>query len=99
MRIEEQLDNVYSERNELAVAFAKAALAAGWKAGKGADPNATPDWGNVVYVDLPSGYQVSWHIAPRDVALLNDLPVYEGEWDGTFLGRVPGWTKSMEVLA
>lgn len=99
MDVEDLLESVYSQRNELAVAFAKAALAAGWKAGRGMDPRATPDWGNVVYVDLPSGRQVSWHIAPRDVALLADLPQYDGVWDGTFLGRVSGWTKSMEDKA
>jgi hypothetical protein len=94
---DEQLDAVYAQRNELAIAFVKAALAAGWKAGRGTDPQADHEWSNVVYVDLPDGRQVSWHIAPREAHLLEGLPYYKGEWDRTFVGRTAGWTRSMEV--
>lgn len=91
------LDAVYVQRNELAVAFVKAALAAGWNAGRGTDPQADHEWSNVVYVDLPDGRQVSWHIAPHQAHLLDGLPFYKGEWDRTFVGRSPGWTLSMGV--
>ena len=92
------LDKVYTQRNELAVAFAKAALAAGWPAGRGFDPvEATDGWGHVVYVDLPDGSQVSWHIAPSEVHLLGGLPEYPGRWDGKFTGHTPGWSQRIEV--
>lgn len=93
--MKDQLNAVYSQRNELAVAFALAAIEAGWNAGRGFDmdmPGAdVNDWGHVVYVDTPGG-QVSWHIAPDDVHLLAPLPQYDGEWDGTFRARESGWT-------
>lgn len=93
------IDDVYAQRNELAIAFAKAALAAGWKAGRGTDPMADPEWANVVYVDLPDGRQVSWHISPDCAPLLDGLPQYTGEWDGTFVGRAKGWSKQIEVAS
>lgn len=93
--MKDQLQTVYSQRNELAVAFALAAIEAGWKAGRGFDmdmPGADVNgWGHVVYVDTPGG-QVSWHIAPADVYLLDSLPQYDGDWDGTFKARNPGWS-------
>lgn len=94
--MKDQLQTVYSQRNELAVAFALAAIEAGWKAGRGfdqkiADHGDMPGWGHVVYVDTPGG-QVSWHIAPSDAYLLDSLPPYDGEWDGTFKARNPGWS-------
>lgn len=93
------LDEVYAQRNELAVAFAKAALAAGWRAGRGLDPKGADGWGHVVYVDLPDGAQVSWHIAPSEAYLLDEMPEYSGKWDGKFTGRKAGWSKRIEVTA
>ncbi|KGP00334.1 hypothetical protein JT27_18590 [Alcaligenes faecalis] len=92
------IDRVYSERNELAVALAHTALAAGWRAGRGVDPKGTDGWGTVVYVDLPNGTQVSWHMAPADANLAKRLPPYDKEWDGTFLGRTPGWSAALGTL-
>ncbi|MCP1118890.1 hypothetical protein [Robbsia andropogonis] len=94
---EEKLNRTYSERNELAIAFVKAAIAAGWNAGKGKDNNEDYDdqWRNVVYVDLPDGRQVSWHIAPSELNLLEGLPDYNRSWDGTMLGRSVGWSKAI----
>jgi hypothetical protein len=81
-------DSIYSERNRLAVAFARMALAAGFKAGTGVDPDETK-W-PVVYVETPNG-QVSWHIASHDADILSGLPVYEGQWDGTYRARKADW--------
>ncbi|MCP1118886.1 Lar family restriction alleviation protein [Robbsia andropogonis] len=94
---EEKLNRTYSERNELAIAFTKAAIASGWNAGKGKDRNEdlADEWRNVVYVDLPNGLQVSWHIAPSELALLEGLPEYNRSWDGTMLGRSVGWSKAI----
>jgi len=85
-----KVDGVYSERNRLAAAFARMALAAGFKAGKGVDPDETK-W-PVVYVETPSG-QVSWHIASRDADILKGLPEYEGRWDGTWRARYADWCR------
>ena len=88
-RLRAKVDAVYSERNRLAAAFARMAFAAGFKAGKGVDPDETK-W-PVVYVDTPNG-QVSWHIAEADQGALEGLPQYNGEWDGKFTARDPAWS-------
>ena len=82
----EKLDSVYAERNRLAVAFARMALAAGFRAGKGVDPDKWP----VVYVETPNG-QVSWHIAESEASALEGLPEYPGEWDGSYRARDANW--------
>lgn len=88
-------DSVYTQRNALAIGFAKAAIAAGWNAGRGYDdcPEKGWDegWRHVVYVDLPDGRQVSWHVGPDVVHLLDGLPQYNGKWDGTSHGKDPSW--------
>ena len=89
IRLRAKVDAVYSERNRLAAAFARMALAAGFKAGKGVDPDETK-W-PVVYVDTPNG-QVSWHIAEADQGVLEGMPQYNGEWDGKFTARDPAWS-------
>ena len=86
--LEAKVNAVYSERNRLASAFARMALVAGFKAGKGVDPDETK-W-PVVYVETPNG-QVSWHIAEQDADVLSGLPEYGGEWDGQFRSRDPMW--------
>lgn len=85
---EDRLERAYTERAYAAVGMAKMALLAGYKAGIGKDSNENWDneWRTVLYVDTPGG-QVSWHIAPKDLHLLKDLPKYEEEWDGTFRSR------------
>lgn len=88
VKLEVKVNAVYSERNRLASAFARMALVAGFKAGKGVDPDETK-W-PVVYVDTPNG-QVSWHIAEQDADVLSALPEYGGEWDGQFRSRDPLW--------
>jgi hypothetical protein len=85
-----KVNGVYSERNRLAAAFARMALAAGFKAGKGGDSDETK-W-PVVYVETPKG-QVSWHIASHDADILKGLPDYEGRWDGTWRARYADWCR------
>ena len=91
------LDGVYTQRNALAIAFAKAAIAAGWVAGRGFDSGApkgwSDDWRHVVYVDLPDGRQASWHMSPECVPLLDGLPEYIGAWDGTSIARDAEWCR------
>ncbi len=86
----------YSQRNELAIAFAKMAILAGFNAGRGFDSDESKqwddEWRHVVYVDLPDGRQVSWHVSPDCVPLLEGLPQYDGKWDGSFVAREFGWS-------
>ncbi|MFZ6731952.1 hypothetical protein ACO0LG_08545 [Undibacterium sp. Ji42W] len=96
---QDKLDNVYTQRNTLVVAFALAMEALGHKVGRGFDDDKTKDWADewrhVVYVELPDRSQISWHIAPKDLPLLDMLPEYEGKWDGTFVGRSPEWLETL----
>lgn len=93
-----RLDATYHERNQLAIALALMALPnhgirSSELAGYGFDP-ATGR--GVVYVTLPSGVQVSWHMSD---SITRDwqqngctcLPLFSGKWDGTFVGREEGW--------
>lgn len=93
-------DKAYAERNELAIALAHVALHAGLKAGRGVDPTAPPTWDppylRVVYVELPDGKQVSWHMGPDNLKSWEALDEYLGEWDGTFLGRMPEWSLQVD---
>lgn len=87
---------IYSQRNTLAVALAWMTLKAGGKAGRGfdkeiAERGSEAGWGHVLYIDTPSGQQISYHFAPSDADLLEGLPVYSGTWDGTYLGRDSYW--------
>ncbi len=75
-------DDVYTQR---LLAVRLLAVLCGFNYGVGVDDNDDCDevWRNVVYIDLPQG-QVSWHIAPRDLHIFEDFPMYSGKWDGTF---------------
>ena len=86
---------VYRERAALAVAFARLALSCGWRSGV-KQPADVGQW-RVLYVDLPNGKQVSWHIAPSDEDLLANLPTYTGQWDGKFTGRDATWCQMVSV--
>jgi hypothetical protein len=90
------MDDVYSQRNRLAIGFCKAALAAGWKAGVRFDKDHVEwedDWRHVVIVKLPSGKQISWHMSPKELPLIKDLPEFDEPWDGTFLSNEEDWVK------
>ncbi len=98
----EKISRVYSERNRLAIGLAKMARLAGLNAGKGIDSEKKewdPEWRNVIYVDLPKGQQVSWHISDKEVGLLKGLTKYKGKWSGTHLGRSEDWTNQFNKKA
>lgn len=94
-----RVDYAYAQRNALAVAFVKMALLQGWPAGRGIDGKVENDmeWRHVVYVDLPNGSQVSWHMSPDCVYLLDGLPCYRGEWNGEFTATSVDWIKLLDV--
>ena len=98
MTTEEKLNKAYSERNLLAIAFCKAAIAARWNAGRRFDNDHTEwddDWRHILTVDLPGLRQVSWHMSPSELPLLGGIPEYGGEWDGTFYARESDWVLSI----
>lgn len=76
-----KLDAVYRERNLVAAALARLAIAQGWKAGIGNDPSVEEGWQNVLFIDLPTG-QVSWHIHSSEIEAFSSLQWYENAWDG-----------------
>lgn len=86
--LERRVDRAYTQRNNAAVALVRMALLLGWPAGRGLDDktDSAPEWRHVVYLDIPNGEQVSYHMAPADVPLLEGLPEYAGKWDGKFTG-------------
>lgn len=104
--LQRRVDTAYHQRNNAAVALVRMALLLGWPAGRGLDDKTDNDlaWRHVVYLDLPNGEQVSYHMAPADVPLLDGLPEYAGEWDGKFTGTTawagmvpaPGWVTDMD---
>lgn len=94
------MDGVYHQRNQLAIAFAYTAHLAGMKAGRAFDTSKKAlgwddEWCHVVYVDLPDGGQVSWHMSPEAVPLMTGLPTYDGVWNGEFTGRNPAWVEGL----
>lgn len=98
---QDRLTYAYRQRNALAVAFAKIAHRLGWQVGRGIDGKTENDmeWRHVVYVDLPDGSQVSWHMAPDDVYLLDGLPCYRGVWNGEYTATHSDWIKLLDLPA
>lgn len=92
-----RVDRAYTQRNTLAVAAVKMALLLGWPAGQGIDDKEEndPEWRHVVYIQLPDGSQVSYHLAPDDLDLLHGIPGFAGQWDGTYLGTMSHWLDSI----
>lgn len=76
-------DGAYLERNRLVAAFCRLALELGWNAGKArtAIEGWSEEWHGCIYIDTPSG-QVSWHYHDSHDHLFDDLPDYDGKWDG-----------------
>jgi hypothetical protein len=76
--MEARKDAAYLERNQVVAALARCfpsgiadTAIEGWSA----------DWHGCVYIDLPTG-QVSWHFHDSHAHLFEDLPQYDGKWDG-----------------
>lgn len=86
-----RLGRIYAERNACAVALARMAILAGFSAGQGIDSHEDrdPEYRHVLYVDLPNGRQVSFHILPQEIHLLEGIPEYRKPWTGanTKLGK------------
>lgn len=93
--LQQRLDSTCTQRNTAVIAFADLAIKLGWKAGWGRDDTDGYDeeWRTVVYVDMPNGKQLSWHMSPDVVSWAKQvLPPFDGQWDRTFWGRTaPEW--------
>jgi hypothetical protein len=72
------IDEVYTERNQLVGALSKIypAYKARHEGGDWMD-----DWRNIIYITLPTG-QVSWHIHDSEMWLFEHLAWQESNWDG-----------------
>ena len=75
------LEEAYFDRTQAVQAFARLALAQGWRVGL-LNVAAEPEW-PILYVDIPGQGQVSWHLPRNEV--LGDWPAYPGTWDGSDL--------------
>jgi hypothetical protein len=86
----ETIEVVYNQRNQAAIAFAKLALGvAGFTVGTGLD--AASPMSKVLYVELPTGEQLSWHLTEEQYAQVYYFPAFEAGFDGTHLARNPYW--------
>lgn len=96
-KLKDRVNLAYRQRNNAAIALVKMALVLGWPAGRGVDSKTDNDmeWRHVVYIDLPNGEQVSYHMAPEDVIHLEGLPGYRGKWDGKYTGTT-NWHSMLE---
>lgn len=81
--MERRKDGAYEERNRVVAALARAALAAGWRAGlaRTAIEGWSDDWHGCVYIETPEG-QLSWHYHDSQAWMFADLPAYNAAWDG-----------------
>ena len=97
-KLKDRVNLAYRQRNNAAIALVKMALMLGWSAGRGIDNKVESDveWRHVVYIDLPNGEQVSYHMAPEDVIHLEGLPTYRGKWDGKYTGTTT-WHSMIEA--
>lgn len=98
-------NQLYNERNTLAIGLARAMLALGYKAGWGMDAEKIgmgwdEDWATVLYIDLPDGAQLSYHMNSDTAEAARTLPKYDGNWNGEFTGReVPSWLIHMRDVS
>lgn len=83
LRLKEQKDAAYDERDRCVALIAFMALQLGYRVGlaRHEGPDWDDDWRNIVFIDLPTG-QVSWHYHDSERHLFETLPPYPGEWDG-----------------
>ena len=96
------LNEIYAERNQLVACFARACHLLGMRAWLGTDPIAAedPEWGPVVFVELPTG-QVSWHIRSDERPMFSFLmepppdaagvPAWDGHSNGEKFLRLMEW--------
>lgn len=78
-----RIERAYTERSYATAALARMALRAGYDAGTGVDDTPGMEgFSTILYVDTPAG-QVSWHYKDDDLWLLEGLPSYDKDWDGT----------------
>lgn len=85
-------DIAYAERDKVVALCAAMAHASGLKVGLGKHVNTPgetwdPKWRNLVFIDLPrnskgEGGQVSWHFHDDEMSWFQELPKYDGAWDG-----------------
>ena len=81
MLCETAMDEVYSERNALVLAFAVLAEQQGWPVWVRPDPQMGWLW-PIVFIHTPTG-QVSWHIHKDDLADAGVMwPDRDEDWDG-----------------
>lgn len=92
--IPKSADTVYTQRAALAVALARYVLKDGGAAGY--HPPSQGEWATL-YIDIPGGTQISYHISDADAHLLEGLPLYAGKWNGTFLGRGADWLEAVSM--
>lgn len=85
--LQDQLNQVYEQRNNLAVALALVTSEGPREAGYGIDEKGR----TVVLVRLPSGRQISWHVHTLPWDAKHVLEPSQEPWDGTFLGHDPDW--------
>lgn len=91
------INKLYTQRAIAVVLFAKMAQRLGYKVGIGLDNNEhwESQWRNVLYVEIPEG-QFSWHFSPSDFHLIENFPLFNGSWDGSFNGRDANFVKSIK---
>lgn len=80
--LDKKLNEVYAERNRLALTLARLAHALGHDVCLAEDKENGPDW-FILFIETPAG-QVSWHIPWGEVDAENlNLPYrFTAEWDG-----------------
>lgn len=78
---EKKLNEVYAERNRLALTLARLAHALGHNAYFGEDRENGPDW-CILFIETPAG-QVSWHIPWGEIPDDDPVPLsFIAKWDG-----------------
>jgi hypothetical protein len=78
--LEARKDGAYLERNRVVAALARCFSFSG--TARTAIEGWSEDWHGCVYIDIPFVGQVSWHFHDTQAWLFEDLPPYQGGWDG-----------------
>lgn len=77
--MEEEKDQAYEERNRVVALLARL-LPSGIR--KTDIPGWDAEWHGCVYITLPNGKQLSWNYHDDQSPMFEDLPPFEGEYDG-----------------